>query len=517
MASVLARGVPVRNDRGEVISWAGINLDISRMKRTEDELRASEEKFSTMLQTVPIAIALATSPDGALYNVNPAWLDLTGITRKEDAIGKTSLELGLIGDAAQRESILNEFRQNGFARNVELTFRTRKGVQRTVLVNLDRVEIGGRAFILSTMEEITERKRAEEALQQKQTELLEAQSIAKIGSWFLDARTDVTTGSDELLRIYGFDPATQVMPDFRDQRELCYPVADWERINAAVQETLITGVGNELDVQAYRDGALIWATIRSEAVLDAEGRIVGLRGTVQDVTERKHAEEELLEQHRKLEHLAIELSLAEERERDRIAGELHDQVGQRLILGKMKLGALASQIQTDKCLNDVEELDRIIDLSIQDIRTLTFQLRPPLLASAGLEAALHWLGEEFHEQHGLLLTFSDDGQQKTIRYEARSTVFQAAREMLLNIVKHADATQIGIAIRREADMLQVCLSDNGCGFDVAEARLKKSKSGGFGLINVQRRIEHLGGSIIIESQPGHGTCVTIVVPLDASQ
>src|SRR6185369_1284651 len=142
--AVLARGVPVKNDSGEVIFWAGINLDISRMKQAENELRASEEKFSTMLQTVPIAIALATLPDGTLYNVNPAWLDLTGIARKEDAIGKTSLELGLIGDSAQRESILNKFRQNGSVRNFEFTFRTRMEDQHTVLVNLDRVEISGR-------------------------------------------------------------------------------------------------------------------------------------------------------------------------------------------------------------------------------------------------------------------------------------------------------------------------------------------------------------------------------------
>ena len=361
--------------------------DITERKQAEDELRASEEKFSAMLLAVPIAIALATLPDGALYNVNPAWLDLTGVARKEEAIGKTSLELGLIADAAQRQSILNEFRQRGFVRNVEQTFCTTKGVQRTVLVNLDKVEIGGRTFILSTMEEITERKRAEE---------------------------------------------------------------------------------------------------------------------------------ELFENHRKLEAMAIELSLAEERERDRIAGELHDQVGQRLIFGKMKLGALASQVQVAECMEHVEALERIIDLSIQDIRTLTFQLRPPLLASVGLEAALRWLGEEFQENNGLLLTFCDVGQQKPMRYEARSTVFQAVREILLNTVKHADATRIGITVRRDADMLLVCVSDNGRGFDLAEAREKKTKSGGFGLINVQRRIEHLGGSIMIESRPGSGTRVTIMAPLDIS-
>src|SRR6185369_1967854 len=144
-------------------------------------------------------------------------------------------------------------------------------------------------------------KRAEEVLKQKQAELLEAQSLAKIGSWHWDAHTDATTGTDELLRIYGFDPATEGMPDFREQRGRCYPVSDWERINIAVQDTLKTGVGYELDVQAFRDGTPIWVTTRGEALFDAGGRIVCLRGTVQDITERKRAEEELQKANDKLE------------------------------------------------------------------------------------------------------------------------------------------------------------------------------------------------------------------------
>jgi PAS domain S-box-containing protein len=140
-----------------------------------------------------------------------------------------------------------------------------------------------------------ERVRATEARQQKESELREAQHIAHIGSWHWDAKTDVTTGSDELLRIYGFDPASQAMPNFKDQRGRCYPAEDWERVNAAVQRTLETGVGYELDVQAIRNGVPIWVTTRGELARDADGKIAGLRGTVQDITARKRAEESLRE------------------------------------------------------------------------------------------------------------------------------------------------------------------------------------------------------------------------------
>lgn len=232
---------------------------------------------------------------------------------------------------------------------------------------------------------------------------------------------------------------------------------------------------------------------------------------------RKKIEQDLLENQRKLESMSIDLSLAEERERDRIAGELHDQVGQRLIFGKMILDALAGQVSGNACESNVQELSRVMDLSIQDIRSLTFQLRPPLLASAGLEAALHWLGEEFREKYGLLLTFSDDGQQHAMRYETRSCVFQAVREILLNTAKHANATHIGIDIMHDDQLVKLRISDNGRGFEPSEARMRKSKSGGFGLINVQQRIEHLGGRFLIESSPGNGTCVTISVPMDSGR
>ena len=136
------------------------------------------------------------------------------------------------------------------------------------------------------------RQRAEEEVRRKEEDLREAQRITHIGSWYWDASTDATTGSDELLRIYGLDPATEAMPPFKEQDGRLYPHDSWEKINAGVQETLETGVGYKLDVEAIRGGAKIWVTTRSEAVRDANGHIVGLRGTVQDISERKQAEEE---------------------------------------------------------------------------------------------------------------------------------------------------------------------------------------------------------------------------------
>jgi PAS domain S-box-containing protein len=135
------------------------------------------------------------------------------------------------------------------------------------------------------------RRESAARLGERERELAEAQRIGNLGSWQWDAATDATVGSDELLRIYGFDPeAGDRMPDFADQNGWLYPPEDWRRINEAVRQTLETGAGYELDVRAFRRGEPFWVTTRSEAVRDQTGKIVGLRGTVQDITTRKRAE-----------------------------------------------------------------------------------------------------------------------------------------------------------------------------------------------------------------------------------
>ena len=136
-------------------------------------------------------------------------------------------------------------------------------------------------------------EQANVALREREVELQEAQRVAHVGSWRWDVRTDVTTGSEELFRIYGLDPNRQPFPGFSDQDGTLYPHEDWERINLAIQETTQTGVGYELDVRAFRNGEPIWITTRSEAVKNTSGEVVALRGTVQDITDRKRAEAEL--------------------------------------------------------------------------------------------------------------------------------------------------------------------------------------------------------------------------------
>jgi PAS domain S-box-containing protein len=266
----------------------------------------------------------------------------------------------------------------------------------------------------------------------------------------------------------------------------------------------------------------ILASARDELERQVEDRTASLVLTNQklhkEIEERNRVEIELRENQKRLESLALELSFAEERERARIAGELHDEVGQRLLLSKMKLDALASSEALEIFEMHFEEIGALIHQSIQDIRSLIFQLRPPLLATAGLEAAVQWLGEEFEENFGLRIQFDDDREQKPLNYEVSSALFQSVRELLLNVAKHAGTMSVRVNMERKADAIVITVADEGVGFEVGKIEAGRTGAGqtgvgGFGLYNVQRKIEYLGGCFALESASGQGTRAAITVPL----
>lgn len=206
-----------------------------------------------------------------------------------------------------------------------------------------------------------------------------------------------------------------------------------------------------------------------------------------------------------------ELCLIEEEQRRRIATELHDHIGQSLALVKLKLGVLRGQAskELEGALVDIE---RLIDASIRQTRSLVFQITPPILHEQGLEPALRWLGELFQQEHGLVVSFASDERAKPMEEALAISLYQAARELLLNTVKHAQARRVGLSLSREDDQLCLSVEDDGIGFDPAQLE----GTGHFGLQDLQRRIQALGGEIDIHSSPGGGTRVLLLVPVKST-
>jgi signal transduction histidine kinase len=143
---------------------------------------------------------------------------------------------------------------------------------------------------------------------------------------------------------------------------------------------------------------------------------------------------------------------------------------------------------------------------------LTVQLSPPILEAAGLDTALSWLADKIQSDYGLAVEFVNDSASKPLLPELRFIIYQAARELLINVAKHAGTCRARLSVKREGDMVILTVEDQGDGFDVSQWR-KSAKDGCFGLFNVHHRIRHLGGEMDIESAPGAGTRIILRAPL----
>ena len=226
-----------------------------------------------------------------------------------------------------------------------------------------------------------------------------------------------------------------------------------------------------------------------------------------EISERKRMEAQLRS-------LASELSLAEERERRRLAIDLHDRIGQALAICKIKLGSLRETVSSTDVAVSIDEIRELLDQIIQDTRSLTFELSSPILYELGLEAAVESLAEQVQKQHGILSTFEDDGQHKPLDDDVRVVLFQAVRELLVNVAKHAQANSVKVSIQRYDSDIRIGVEDDGVGFDTSEIGYSTN---GFGLFSIRERLDYLGGHLEVRSEPGRGTLVTLVAPLKSEK
>jgi signal transduction histidine kinase len=236
-----------------------------------------------------------------------------------------------------------------------------------------------------------------------------------------------------------------------------------------------------------------------------------------EVLQRKQAEEQLAAYQADLRSLASQLTLAEEQERRRLAVHLHDQIGQNLALSNIKLQELRSSLGKNGAaglIGEVDNLSRLLTKTIEETQSLTSKISPPILYDLGLEAALEWLTERFSQQHGLLAYFESDRQPKPVDENLKVLLFQAVQELLVNVVKHAQAHSLKVSMWRQDYHLHIGVEDDGVGYDPAVPPYRNGKGGGFGLFSIRERLRPLGGKLEIKSETQGGTEFVLTVPLD---
>ncbi len=475
-------------------------------KEAEEALRESEQRFrEVFVNSTDCLYLLEVAEDGCFRNleINPAFERSLGMPRS-DFIGKRIEEAVPEAMAAALVARCQRCVDEGMIVEDEVFFDLPSGRQ-TCLSNLIPIRNGdGRIHrIVGIGHDFTERRKRQtqvELLSFALNEMRDAVFVTDNDSHFLYVNTTACRvlgySREELLGISMLD----IYPDMPQETVAANrPHADIP--GTRLMETSLKPKNGhvlpvELDVTPFEhEGVRFWFTV------------------ARDITERKRAEDELRAHQRKLSDMAVELSLAEGRERRRVAAELHDRIGQTLLLGKMKFDALAKELGSTEREGMVEDIRLLLNETVNDVRTLTQELNPPMLAGAGLGPALEWLGRRMEADYGLRVEFIDDKRVKPLTEELRSVVYQAVRELLINVAKHADTDTARLVIGCDRQNLNLVVEDRGGGFDLLADSAKGVGESGYGLFSIRERITYLGGEVAVRSSPGQGTCVTLRVPL----
>jgi PAS domain S-box-containing protein len=508
----------------EVVSLlADLAWDIAERKRAEEALRKSQQMMMSVLDNFP-GVVFWKDHNSTYLGCNRNFSRAAGLAEAAQIAGKNDYELPWKDDAEHFLADDRQVMESGVPKmNIVEPLLHADGTVawfetcKVPLYDSDDNVIG----VLGTSNDITGQKRTEEALRASEAEK----------SLILNSTMDYVTYLDPAMKIVWTNRKTSTMANLPLEELIgrhCWEVIhrrDKPCENCPV--LLARDTGEPQNMEKHHTNGLV-LKMRAYPIKNTDGRLLGIAEFVSDITERKHAEEALRKAHDQLESrvrerteqltsLTAELSLVEERERRRIATELHDQVGQTLIMSKIQLGSLSPELPAEQFEALLGEIREQITRSIEDIRTLTFQLSPPLLYEVGFEAAVEWLAEEFEDQHGLRVVFQDDGKRKPLDQEEGVALYQMIRELLVNIVKHAKAKKVKIAVEKVADAVRITVADDGTGFDGSQAPRPGKRNGGFGLFNIHQRIEHLGGELAIESKTNGGTRIALLFPLRETQ
>lgn len=531
-----SRGLAVQGPSGHR-RIVGVVQDVSEQHNAEEALRASQERYRMVNQATHDVIW-----DWHLHSNRMEWSESI-----ESAFGLTREELGSTVEGwydrihpDDRERVVSGIHRaiaSGHQKwSDEYRFRRKDG---SFGVFLDRGLIArnhrGEAYrMIGSMLDVTDRRRADEALRASEERFRTLADAMPQLVWTADpdGRVEYYNARVHQLQGVSFEEATgqwrwdpALHPD--DQQRT---VEAWENAIRHGHEYRIehrVGVrGQNEDAGRYR-----WFLSRAVPARDSSGRIIKWYGTATDIHNLKETEqalartrdeleqrvaertEELQRRADQLSQLTSELTLAEQRERHRLAKVLHDHLQQLLVGAKFGLHSLAAPHQE----NDPSALRRVhalIDEAIQASRSLTVELSPPILHEAGFAAALAWLARWMEQKHDLHVHLQIEEHVEVQREDVRVLYFEAVRELLFNVVKHARTREAWVELAAEdSQTFRVTVSDKGVGFDPTAA-LKRSPEaeGGFGLFSIRERLSLLGGKFEMDSAPGHGARFTLTGP-----
>jgi len=239
-------------------------------------------------------------------------------------------------------------------------------------------------------------------------------------------------------------------------------------------------------------------------------------GMVMDITKRKQAEQKLLDYQQRLKALASQLTIAEEKERRVIATDLHDHVGQSLALARLQLASARKMVSESTLADTLADVSNTLLNTLEDTQLLMSKLSSSSMHETGFSAAIsEWLETQIENRYSLKIEFIDnipDKRKSALNENLRTLLFRNVRELVVNVVKHAQAKKVSVRLEDRSSNIRIIVEDDGIGFEPHAVIHGKRKIGGFGLFSIEELMADLGGNLKIVSEPGKGCTAILSAP-----
>ena len=480
-------------------------------KQVEEPSLSSKEQWETTFDAISDWVALIDLK-GKVLHTNRAG---------EDFIGKSSTMI--IGQSCCRLVHDSDKHIPGCplikmcrSRNRETVELQVPGTNRWVMVTVDPVTNAEGKIIgaVHITRDITNRKKAEEALRRSEEYYRMLTETMNDGLQQIDETGRYVYVNNKMGEILGYSPDEMIggyWTDFFDENAQ-------KIINKKLTQRK-KGVAEPYEIEnTRRNGQKIFIRISPQPIFDEKGEFRGSFAVVTDITERKEAAQKLQEYQAQLKSLASQMPAVEEHAKQKIAAGLHDNIGQKLAMAKFELQSLMKSISDNTILDSINDICGEITNVIEDVHSLIFEIRNPLLDEIGLTVALEkYITEEIQVKSGIKCELNDKTGDLKLEQNVRSVLYRATRELLMNAVKHSQAHNIKVHIYIHTNNLYIRVEDDGVGFEVGEIILLPTKTGGFGLFSIKEQLEYLEANLQVESRVGNGTKAIITWPLKLKQ
>lgn len=486
---------------GQAVSVSIFARDITERKRADQALRESEEKFTRMATHLESVLYSVDAETREFRYISPAFKRLFGYTLED------------VRNMGGRRTFLHQVIQNGrfvhqdqhmdalarepsgLGAHLEGWWRCKDGTLRYVQDHWMPVYVEGK--LVSTegiLTDVTQAKLAENKLRESEAQLKHAQQLAKLGNWTWDVATDTVTWSEEIFDIFGWNKL-QPPPSMAEHAKL-FPAENWPYVQSVLEQAAQSGESYELEtIYQRQDGMRGHLLMHGEAFRDAQGRVVHLRGTAQDITERKRLEQQILE--------------ISEREQRRFGHDLHDGIGQQLTALRFMTTTLLQQVASQEKvdLQAVESLDTQLGETLKQVRHVARGLHPVSADSQGLMHSLRDLCRQCQPLFGVTCAFECPAPVALRDQQAAQNLYRIAQEAIRNAAAHGAPQHIHVRLQQDESRVYLVVSDDGKGLP-RESRKKR----GLGLDIMRYRANAIGATLEIQSKPGAGVTIRCTWP-----